>query len=63
MTYLQDPSQKIDKAVRRLAIKYTLVDDDLYRRTDDGLLLKCLDGDRAKIAMGEVHDGLSRPTR
>jgi hypothetical protein len=43
MAYLQDPSRKIDKAFRRLAIKYMLVDDDLYRRTADGLLLKCLD--------------------
>ena len=58
MTYLQDPFQKTDKTVRRLAIKYTLVDDDLYRRTADGLLLKCLDGDQARVAMGEVHDGL-----
>ena len=58
ITYLQDPSQKMDKAVRRLVIKYTLVDDDLYRRTADGLLMKCLDGDQARVAMGEVHDGL-----
>ena len=58
ITYLQDPNQKTNKAVWRLAIKYTLVDDDLYRRTADGLLLKCLDEDQARVAMGEVHDGL-----
>ena len=49
ITYLQDPSRKTDKAVRRLALKYTLVDDDLYRRTADGLLLKCLAGDQAEL--------------
>ena len=31
ITYLQDPSRKTDKAVRRLALKFTLIDDDLYR--------------------------------
>jgi hypothetical protein len=41
-----------------LAFKYILLDDDLYRRTTDGLLLKCLDEDQAKVAMSEVHDGL-----
>ena len=56
--YLQDPSQRTDRTVRRLAIKYLLIDNDLYRRTADGLLLKCLDEDQAMVAMGEVHDGL-----
>ena len=58
IAYLQDPSRKTDRAVRRLALKFTLVDDDLYRRTADGLLLKCLANDQARVAMGEVHDGL-----
>jgi hypothetical protein len=39
-------------------IKYTLVGDELYRRTVDGILLKCLDEEQARVAMGEVHEGL-----
>jgi hypothetical protein len=35
-----------------------LVGDKLYRRTVEGLFLKCLDEERARIAMGEVHEGL-----
>src|SRR5664279_4696612 len=58
ISYLQEPSQKTDKTIRRLALKFTLIDVDLYRRTADGLLLKCLDEDQARVAMGEVHDGL-----
>ena len=58
ISYLQEPSQKTDKAIRRLALKFTLVDGDLYRRIADGLLLKCLDEDQSRVAMGEVHDGL-----
>ena len=34
------------------------MDAALYRRTADGLLLKCLNEDEARVAMGEVHDGL-----
>jgi hypothetical protein len=35
-----------------------LINDELYRRTIKDLLLKCLDNDQAKIAMGEVHEGI-----
>jgi hypothetical protein len=30
----------------------------LYRRTIDGLLLKCLGEEEAKVAMGEIHEGM-----
>src|SRR5438128_593124 len=56
--YLHDLSQRTDRTVRWLAIKYLLINNDLYHRTTDGLLLKCLDEDQARVAMGEVHDGL-----
>ena len=56
--YLKDPSKRADMAVRRIAFKYVLMDDDLYRRTADGILLKCLDEDQARVAMGEVHEGI-----
>ena len=32
--YLKNPSQKTERAIRRLAFKYTLMDAELYRRTD-----------------------------
>jgi hypothetical protein len=35
-----------------------MLDNTLYRRTIDGLLLKCLGSDRSKIAMGEAHEGI-----
>jgi hypothetical protein len=55
--YLWDPSRKLDRKVWWLAFKFTLV-GELYRRTADDLLLKCLDSDQAKVAMGEVHEGI-----
>jgi hypothetical protein len=33
-----------------------MLDNTLYRRTIDDLLLKCLGSDQSKIAMREVHE-------
>jgi hypothetical protein len=35
-----------------------MLDDTLYCRTIDGLLLKCLGSDQSNIAMGQVHEGI-----
>jgi ribonuclease HI len=51
-------SKRVDRTILRMAFKYILIDNDLYRRTVDGILLKCLDKDQARVAMGEVHEGI-----
>jgi hypothetical protein len=35
-----------------------MLDNTIYRRTIDDLLLKCLGSSQSKIAMGEVHEGI-----
>jgi hypothetical protein len=35
-----------------------MLDNTLYRRTIDGLFLKCLGSDQSKITIGEVHEGI-----
>jgi hypothetical protein len=47
-----------DRKVACQVLRYTVLDDELYRRTIDGLLLKCLGVEQAKVAMGEVHKGM-----
>jgi len=56
--YLKNPSRGVERNIRRLAFKYILVDDELYRRTADDILLKCLGTDQARVAMGEVYEGI-----
>jgi hypothetical protein len=56
--YLQDPSKKVDKQLRYKAIKYVLLEGELYYHTIDGVLLKCLSEEEAKILMGEIHEGV-----
>jgi hypothetical protein len=46
------------KKVKWQVLMYKSLDDDLYRRTIDGVLLKCLGKEQAKVAIQEVHDGI-----
>jgi hypothetical protein len=50
LKYLRDPSAKIDKSVWQSAFKYVLHNDELYRRTAEDLLLKCLGSNQARVA-------------
>jgi hypothetical protein len=55
---IRDPIKITDKKVKRQVLKYTLLDDDVYWRTINGVLLKCLGEEQAKVAVQEVHDGI-----
>jgi hypothetical protein len=56
--YLENPGHITDRKVRRQALKYVILDNALYHRTIDSLLLKCLCLNQSKIAMEEVHEGI-----
>ena len=58
ISYLRDPGRGAERNIRRLAFKYVLIDDELYRRTAKDLLLKYLDLDQTRVAMGKVHEGV-----
>ena len=53
--YLKDPGHGAERNIRCLVFKYILIDDELYHRTAEDVLLKCLDSDLARVAMVEVH--------
>ena len=56
--YLRDPSRKVTKKLRYKSTKYILLDDQLYYKTINEALLKCLNQEEAKVLMGEVHEGI-----
>ena len=58
IAYLKDSGRGAERKIRRLAFKYILVDNELYRRTADDVLLKYLGIYQAHVAMGEVHEGI-----
>jgi hypothetical protein len=47
--YLKNLSKKVDKQLRYKTIKYVLLEDELYYRTVDGVLLKCLEKRKMKF--------------
>jgi hypothetical protein len=56
--YLENPGHIADRKVKRQVLKYVMLEDTLYHRTIDDLLLKCLGSDQSRIAIGEVHEGI-----
>jgi hypothetical protein len=56
--YLENPGHIADRKVQRQALKYVMLDNTIYHRTMDDLLLKCLGSDQSKISMEEVHEGI-----
>jgi hypothetical protein len=56
--YSENLGHIADRKVQRQALKYVMLDNTLYHRTIDNLLLKCLGSDQSRISMGEVHEGI-----
>ncbi|KAJ8548896.1 hypothetical protein K7X08_029877 [Anisodus acutangulus] len=54
--YLKNPSSCKDLKVKRRALMYVLIDDDIYKRSMNGVLLKCIAKAEALRVMGEVHE-------
>ena len=55
---MEDPSKKVSRRIRFQATKYVLLEGELYYRTIDGVLLRCLDKEEAKVLMGEIYVGV-----
>jgi hypothetical protein len=56
--YLENPSRKVSRKLRYKAIKFVLLDEHLYYKSMDGVLLQCLGQEEVKRMMTEMHDGL-----
>jgi hypothetical protein len=46
--YLKDPSRKVSRKLRYKAIKFVVLDDNLFYKSLDGVLLRCLGAEEAK---------------
>ncbi|KAM2972155.1 hypothetical protein FF2_018878 [Malus domestica] len=56
--HLKDHSAPTSKKNRQQATKYVLWEENLLRKTPDGLLLKCLGQEESMRVMAEVHEGI-----
>ncbi|KAL0415848.1 UNVERIFIED_CONTAM: hypothetical protein Slati_3416700 [Sesamum latifolium] len=61
MRYLKDAILPDDpmraKRIKLKAARFTMIGDELYKRTIGGPLLKCIDGERAQYVLREIHEG------
>jgi hypothetical protein len=54
---LKDSARGAPKRIRYKAMKYVLIGDDMFYRTLEGLLLKCLGPIESNRLLHEVHEG------
>lgn len=56
--YLKDPSTDMEFKVKKRAMNFVLVDGEMYKRSLNGVLLKCLNKNKALKVIGEIHEGI-----
>ncbi|CAL2267115.1 unnamed protein product [Prunus armeniaca] len=58
INYLQYPTLPSEKKIRIMALNYLMWNEDLVRKSKDGLLLRCLGKEEYMKVIGEVHEGI-----
>ncbi|KAK2372816.1 hypothetical protein QL285_073909 [Trifolium repens] len=55
--YLEDPTGITDRKTKHKALSYTIIGNELFKKTPEGVLLKCLSENEAFLAITNVHSG------
>lgn len=55
--YLENLTISTERKVRYRALSYTLMGNELFKKTPKGILLKCLSESEAYLALSNVHSG------
>ncbi|KAK9684299.1 hypothetical protein RND81_10G200300 [Saponaria officinalis] len=57
--FLKDPSMKgINPKLKKQSYRYFLIEDELYKKDSQVILLKCLNSDDTLLAKTEIHEGV-----
>ena len=58
--YLEDNTYKPEeeKSMKQKCARYTLINEDLYRRGYSATLLKCITSKQAEYVLTEIHEGV-----
>ncbi|XP_058767999.1 uncharacterized protein LOC131641716 [Vicia villosa] len=57
VNYLKDPSKDTERKIKYRALSYFLMGNELFKKTPEGILLKCLGETKAYLALSSVHSG------
>ncbi|XP_028193320.1 uncharacterized protein LOC114378935 [Glycine soja] len=55
--YLENPIGNVARKIKYRALNYVIVGNDLFKKTAEGVLLKCLSESEAYLAVSHVHSG------
>jgi hypothetical protein len=58
MVYLQNPTASADRKTRYRDLSYVLLGLELFKKSPEGVLLKCLSESEAYLALLTVHSGV-----
>lgn len=56
--FLKEPSEKNNRKIKLRSLNYTLIEGELLKKRPDGVLLKCVSLQEAKVIMTETHEGI-----
>lgn len=54
--FLKEPWRKNDRRIKLRSLNYTLIEGELLKKRSDGILLKCVSLQEAKVIMAETHE-------
>ncbi|XP_050914625.1 uncharacterized protein LOC127129499 [Lathyrus oleraceus] len=63
ISYLKDPSIDTKRKTKYRALSYVLMGNELFKKTPEGILLKCLGENEVYLALSSVHSGALRIQR
>jgi hypothetical protein len=55
--YLEDPKGPTDRKIKYKALSYIIVENELFKKTVESVLLKCVNETEAYVAISNVHGG------
>src|SRR6266487_1711157 len=55
--YLQNPTSDTARKIKYRALSYVIIGDNLFKKTFEGVLLKCLNESEAYMTISETHSG------
>jgi hypothetical protein len=57
VSYLENPDGTTCRKIKYRALSYMIVGNELFKKTPEGVLLKCLGGTEAYSAVSNTHSG------
>jgi len=55
--YLENPSSTVSRKIKYRALRYVINGNELFKKTHEGVLLKCINENEAYLVVSGAHRG------